>query len=111
MKGFLKASVVALMCLWINSFAGNNTNNKVLLLNDKLNDRSFDEIRSFAENTLEPKFRMGAHIAIGYTGYWDCPPKFLAGNDDWGGFSTDLGLVFKLELTRFLSVLTELNLV
>lgn len=83
MKRFFFVAVIALMCFGTNAFS---------------------------KELPEALARFGVHFGIGTTGYWDYPPQFLVGSDDWGGVAVDLGGVFKLNINETVNFLLELNL-
>ena len=64
---------------------------------------------AFARDLPEPMFRLGVHVGIGTTGYWDYPPEYLVGSDEWGGLAADLGGAFKFNINETINLLTELN--
>ena len=64
---------------------------------------------ALARGVSEPILRIGVHVGIGTTGYWDYPSESLVGSDDWGGVAADLGGVFKFRINDILNFITELN--
>ena len=63
MKKFILVAVFAIFCLGSNALA---------------------------RGVSEPILRIGVHVGIGTTGYWDYPSESLVGSDDWGGVAADL---------------------
>ena len=65
---------------------------------------------AMARELPNPILNFGVHVGIGTAQYWDCPPAFLVGKDDWGGLAVDLGGVMKFNINEVINFLTELNI-